>query len=233
MALCKLSNQIVSMHGKFAGVYFKHDNTGQHIQKCPRHVRGAVQFSESTFGPPHSFSFSSGIKHFSGCALLWLMALCSFYVASWITYAALHFLRKKNGKKQKMTGYLWYMYYAMMLPETTVQPYWKPPHSPGDHPSFYITKGTTGFYNESPTTWPSDFPADYYWPFMDYNGKPAFRNDDKTWNIWYKGPMYVVSKILGGEHPDWTYYGEGTGLSGWFINPATGKKVKMLSGFSQ
>ncbi|GAH56866.1 unnamed protein product, partial [marine sediment metagenome] len=93
----------------------------------------------------------------------------------------------KDGEKKKITGYNWYMHYAMMFPEADYWPFWQPPHAPGDLPHYVSTYRGRWTYEHSPLEWPVDCSAGMHWPGMEWNGEVSFRTDDYEWFIWWRG----------------------------------------------
>lgn len=219
MALVKLGGQIVSIRGRLGGVYFKSGPDGTHIQAMPRHVNR-----------PHSMLAMAGIKAWTGMSALWSMALLLSYMAAWSIFALLHDYTSEDGEEKKLTAYNWYMHYAMMFPEAYTMPFWKPPHAPGDLPHYVTTGRGQWMFEHAETDWPADLAGGFYWPGMDYNGAPSFRTDDYEWFIWWKDPVWVVSKSLGWEPAGTTFYSPDGEIEGWYKNPVTNRLTHVYGG---
>lgn len=219
MALVKLSGDIVEVHGQLGGVYFKRGTDGQHVQAMPRTVRYQ-----------RSVPQMMGVNAWTGMSALWMMALVFSYMAGWALFALLHDFISDDGESKKLTGYNWYMHYAMMFPEADTLPFWQPPHRPGDLPHYISTCGGQWMYAHAKDDWPNWMAGGMYWPGMDYNGAPSFRTDDYEWFIWWKDPVWAVSKSLGWEPPNTTYYSPDGEIEGWYKNPVTNRFTHVYGG---
>lgn len=223
MALVKTDNTIISMRGRFGGVYFKHDNAGQHIQAMPRvwnYTRSPAQMGSWGEGSPF---MSVGIRGYSGAAGLWLLALLAAYSAAWALWSTYYYFARKDGEDRHLTGFNWYIYYALAFPECERPPFWKPPHSPGELPNFIVTYKGLWTYEHTPIEWPADCPSDYYWRGLDHHEKPSYRSDDLKWYLWWKETRWVISQGLDFEDPDTTFYSSGADIVDYYRNPKTKK----------
>lgn len=223
MALVKTSNQISTIRGRCGGVYFKRDTSGRHVQTMPRSVRYTRSPAQQGQWESMSPFLGFGIKGFSGAAAFWLLALLGFYAAAWAEFAILYFFASDDGEKKRITGYNWYIYYALAFPECERPPFWQPPHSPGELPDYISTYQGTWTYEHSPLEWPEWCPAGYYWYRGEWNYKPSYRTDDYNYYIWWNGTVWVQSKILGLEEPTTTFYSPGTEISARYYNPVQKK----------
>lgn len=214
---------IVEIRGRFGGVYFKHSPDGQHIQAMPRvwnYQRTPAQ--QGGWGPGASF-LSTGIEGFSGAAGLWGLPLLLFCAAMWFYFAGKHQFVEPGMEPKRITGYNWYMHYALAFPECERAPFWKPPHSPGELPNFMATYKGLWTYHHAPPDWPDDCCSDYYWQGVPWNGKPTYHNDNFTWFLWWKPPLWVLSTGVDYEDPPFTYYSPDSEIVGSYKNPETGK----------
>lgn len=223
MALVKLGPEIASIRGRYGGVYFKKDHAGQHVQAWPRIInypRSAAQ--EGAFGEGSPFG-GFGAKGFSGAAAFWMMALLGFYGALWAAWALANLFITKDDEPKRITGYNWYIHYAMRFPETERPPFWKPPHSISDLPAFIVTYRDTWTYEHTPEEWPLECPADYYWYATDFGGKPAYKNDDLTWYIWFDGTNWIVSEGIDYKAPGLYFVSLGADVVDYYKNPLTNR----------
>lgn len=93
MALAKLSPGIVEIRGRFGGVYFKKNPTGQHIQAMPRHVRSPIQASRQ-----------KGISCFTNLSNAYAMFKVG-EAAAWIAFA----LAMKAAGYTDLNGRQWFI----------------------------------------------------------------------------------------------------------------------------
>lgn len=205
MVQVKLSNEIVSIHGKSGGNYFKSGSDGQHMQAMPRVVRYA-----------RSESQMFGIDGYSGMAALWQLALLGAFWAIWGAFALAHYFRGK-----RITGYNWYIHYWLLFPEAESLPFWKPPRAPGDLPAHIVTFQGRQMFRQHPDDWPADSPAGYYWETIPWKGKPAYRTDDIRHFIWWNGTTWVLSQGIDFEPHGSTWYQHDPTIIGYFRNPVT------------
>lgn len=208
MVQVKLSNQIVSIRGRYGGVYFKTGRPGQHIQAMPRHIhytRSALQ--------------SPGIAAYSLMADIWGLVLVAAFSLLWLLFALAWLFSKRGKKPKKITGYNWYVHYGLTRPETGAPPFWKPPRSPTDLPDFYAVVEGMKQYRIKESLWPLYFCGGYYYVEGKFNGRWWFKEPDRLWYIWWKDPMWVISKTLGFEEPQTTYYSVGDKVNDTYINP--------------
>lgn len=230
MALIKTSNEIADIRGQLGGIYFTHDKSGLHISAMPRvvgYTRSPLQ--KGLFRDGITFQMF-GIDGYSGAAVFWLMALIAYYAATWAVYAAMYLFRQEDGDEIKITGYNWYIHYALAYPECERPPFWKPPHSPTDLPDYICTYRGTWFYEHEPNEWPTISPGDYYWRYTTYNGKDAYLGDDRKWWLWWKDPVWVLSQALGIEIPGESFYSDGADIRDWYRDPVTKKYAHVYLG---
>ena len=219
MALAETDSSIISIRGRSGGVYFKKGRDSQHIQAMPRHVNYT-----------HTGAQGEGINMFSAMAGYWMMALLAFFGAVWAAYAVAHIFYKAGKEPKKISGYNWFIYYAMMFPETVRPPFWKPPHRPGDLPDFIITTQGKWTYGHTPPEGPATFPSDYYWHWGTWNGKPCYITDSRQGVIWWDTTRWAVSTSLGYYVLDYTYYSDGVEIMDYYRNPDTGKYCHVYIG---
>lgn len=210
MALVKTSKAVLSIKGRCGGVYFKKDGTNQHIQAMPRIVR----YSRSTLQAP-------GIEGYSEAALFWLMALVIGFAAVWAGFAAIWLFTDDEGRKKKISGYNWYIHYALTFPETEALPFWKPPHSPSELPDYYAVWKGQLMYRTKEKDWSENCCGGYYWLDGEWNGRPEYKTDDSKWWLWWKAPHWVLSWGLDIELPDSTYYSIADKINDYYYNPVT------------
>jgi len=234
MALAKLSNEIISIRGRFGGVYFKKSPDGQHIQAWPRlvnYTRSPAQ--RGGFGPFSPF-LGFGIEGYSGSAALWLAALIATFGAAWAAYAIAYVFSKPGKEGKHISGYNWYIYYALAFAECEHPPFWKPPHSPGDLPAYIVAYRGRWQYEHAPDEWPAEACGDYYWEGIGWQGKPSYKTDDFNWHIWWRGDLWVVSPGPGFEPEGLTYYRteleNGSKITGYYKNPVTKKLAHVYFG---
>ncbi|GAI82275.1 unnamed protein product [marine sediment metagenome] len=221
MALVKTASDILTIRGRFGGVYFKKDPGGQHVQAMPRVVRYARSPAQvGEFGEKHSFS-SSGIQGYSGACALWQMALLAFFGAAWAAYGLFFWFVGEDGEKKKATGFNWFLYYALAFPECERPPFWQPPHAPGDLPNHIVTYKGMWTYEHSPTEWPAESPSGYYWEVGEWNEQPRFATDDALHHLWWDGEHWVLSLSLGVADPATTFFSPGAEIHDWYYNPET------------
>lgn len=102
MALCKLGSGIIYMRGRLGGVYFKRDNSGQHVQAMPRTVRYQRVGAQG-----------GNVGNFSECAGIWKEVLTLAMLAAWALFALIHWWITLDERKIKITGYNWFIHYNM------------------------------------------------------------------------------------------------------------------------
>lgn len=219
MVLAKTDKSIISIRGRHGGVYFKKSPDGQHIQSMPRIVHYTRSGLQGAF-----------VSQYTGMSALWHLALVAFFGAAWATFALIHWFRKPGQEPKKITGFMWYVHYGMRFPETESPAFWKPPHSPGDLPSYIVTSGTHGHFEHAPPDWADDYPGGYFWPKFPWNEKLFYGTDDGNWSIWWKDPMWVVSPSPGFEPADKTYYSTNDDITDWYQNPVTKKYIHVYIG---
>jgi len=205
----KLSGELVSLRGRFGGVYFKNDKGTQHVQAMPRHVR----YARSGIQLANTDAYST-------LAALWGLALICFFTVAWAAYAAAHYFITSSGESKRISGYNWFMHYWLLFPETEQLPYWKPPHSPGDLPSHIVTYKGKQMYYLTPDSWESHSPGGYYWDSgIPWNGETTFRTDDILHFLWWNNTNWVLSQGVGYEPVGLTFYNTSPGIIGYYQNP--------------
>lgn len=210
MALIKLSREIVSIRGRFGGVYFKSGPDGQHVQAMPRFVKYPRVGVQGDY-----------VSKFTGVAAIWLLALLGAFGAAWAAYALVYWFIGEKGERKRLTGYNWYIHYALMFPEADPLPFWKPPHSPGDLPNYVCTYRGRWMYERVPADWGADCPAGYFWEGIPWNGKPSYKTDNYEWHIWWKDPEWIVSTGPGFEPVGKTFDGDDGTIGGYYQNRVT------------
>lgn len=219
MVQVKLSNEILSIRGRFGGVYFKTGKPGQHIQAMPR----IVKYTRSPLQ-------TQSITGYSGAACFWIMALVAYFALDWAVFGASYLFAKPGKKAKRISGYCWYIHYALTFPETDEPHFWGPPHSPYDLPDYVCSSGTTWHLRYTPSEFPSDYPGGYYWKKEEWNGKPFYRTDDMIWCLWWDDTRWALSLALGEYIENFTYYSPGDKIWDWYQNPDTGKRVHVYIG---
>jgi len=196
---------IRSMHGRHGGMYFKTDGSIIHAQKMPRVAR----YSRMGF---QGFM----IGGFSAAAAFWMLALLGAWAAIWAIYAASNLFRKPGRRPSRITGYMWFIHYALMFPEAESLPFWKPPHSPGDLPWYVVTYRGAWMYDHTEDFWPIECCAGYYWKGMVWGGKRSYRTDNYDWHIWWGGTFWLISPSPGFTPVNRTFHGTGPDISGYY-----------------
>jgi len=215
MALAKTSNEIESIRGRFGGVYFKKDNSGQHIQAMPRHIYNTFGGTPPPYIPTHSFSRGSYINSWSNLAGLWGLAFVGASMATWAAFAVVFSLFVKSGVWKHVSGWNWFTHFNIERQVNGYLPYWKAPPAPDFLPPLVLALEGTKAYSQTPPL-PIDDPTDYYWAAWWYNEKRSYQSDSKEWVIWWTGVGWVCSHFLGsweGKH----YYKSGDSPFGDYI----------------
>jgi len=224
MVQVKLSNRIVSIRGRYGGVYFKKDGGTQHIQAMPRIV------NYPRVGPQGRYRDA-----YSAAGAFWALALIAAAGVLWFAFAAAYWFSKPGKEKKKISGYNWYIHYALTFPERDeFHPFWKPPHAPGDLPNYVVTYRGKWQYHRETKDWPADACGGYYWESpVPWNGKPAYRTDDYNWHIWWTGTVWAISPAPGFEPPDKTFYSPTPDETDWYTNPITHLSAHVYNGKRQ
>ncbi len=230
MAQVKMSPDILSVHGRFGGVYFKHGPDGQHIQAMPRAVRKSKMLYPRTYGGNPKWSQAFGIIAWTGMTAFWMLGLLSFFGAAWAAYALVYLFIGKKGESKRISGYNWYMHYAMMFPEEDYFPFWKPPRAPNDLPYYYVVYRGRWQYEHTPPEWPAECPADFYWKGIPWNGKQSYKSDDYEWHIWWKDPVWCISRGPGWEEVGKTFYSPDDNIEGYYKNPVSKRLAHVYFG---
>lgn len=221
MVQVKLSNEIRELRGKFGGVYFKTGRPGQHIQAMPRNIRYMRIGAQGRYRDAYS-----------AAGAFWALALIAFFGTLWAAYALANLFTDRNGESKRISGYNWYVHYALTFPERDeFHPFWKPPHAPGDLPNYVTVYRGRWMYEHTPPELPDDCPGGYYWESpIPWNGKPAYRTDDYNWHIWWTGTVWALSPAPGFEPADKTFYSSSGEITGWYDNPVTHKTAHVYNG---
>lgn len=230
MALLKLDNNILLIRGRFGGVYFKKDRYGQHVQAWPRVI--SYTRSEAQIGAFGHFSpfESSGISGYSGAADLWVLALIAFFGATWAAYAMYNLFTTNTGEKKRISGYNWYIYYALAFPEEERPPFWKPPHSPGELPQCIVLLKGREAYKTGPPGREDYDPTEYYWFDGWYGDYPTFTSDDKEHYLWFNGSNWVLSKAVGNQDPNYAFISDGSEIFDYYRNSVHNKWSHVYQG---
>ncbi len=221
MVQVKLSNQIASIRGRCGGVYFKKDGGVQHVQAMPRHVNYARHGVQLRY-----------TNAYSAMALVWALVLVAGFALAWFAFALAWIFRKKGKEPKKISGYNWYVHFALTREETEAPPLWKPPRSPTNLPDFYAVCEGMAQYRIAENLWPLYFCGGYYYQGATFNGKPWFKDPDRSWYIWWKDPMWVISKALGWEDPATTFYSVGAVINDTYHNPVQGINARVWIGLT-
>jgi hypothetical protein len=230
MALAKLSGAIVSIRGRFGGVYFKAGPDGQHVQAWPR-IRKYVRSPAQEGAWEHMSPFLGfGIKGFTGSAALWMAACVAFFGAAWAAYALVTLFMASGKEPKKISGYNWFIHYALAFPEAERPPFWKPPHAPGDLPHYISVYQGRYTYETSPDGWSDDCASAYYWPGMMWNGKRSYRDDDFNWFLWWDGADWICSPSLDFKPPNKTFVSTTGDIRGYYQCAATLKYTHVYYG---
>lgn len=207
------------MHGRFAGTYYKTGGGIIHCQRLPRHVRMAPTVFQGRM-----------IGAMSGAAAFWLMLLLGSWAAIWVAFALEHLFSKPGHRPHRITGYMWYIHYALMFPETEKLPMWKPPHKPYELPDFVITYRGTWMYENTTGDGPFVSCADYYWEDGLYNHRVSYRTDNREWYLFWNGTNWVISIAKGLEPHAWTFYSTGVFIEAYYQNPVTHRWAHVYAG---
>lgn len=220
MVQVKLSKEILSIRGRYGGVYFKTGRPGQHIQAMPRKIRYMRIGKQGRYRDAYS-----------AAGAFWALALLAWFGTMWAAFALANLFIDRNGEKKRISGYNWYVHYALTFPERDeFHPFWKPPHAPGDLPNYVVTfRGKFTYYNTPPER-PIISCSGYYWESIPWNGKPSYRTDDMDWHIWWKAPIWVISPAPGFEPAIRTYYSPTPDETAWYQNPVTGYRAHVYNG---
>lgn len=194
MALIKTAPIIVSIHGKFGGVYFKKDNSGQHVQSFPRSIR-KLSMKKSTLITGFSDIRAGNISSFSTAAAWWVMLIAGaiFYVL-YKAFSLEWEYQLREGGTIILPPYQWFMHFNATRPRRKLPPMAIPPKTPLDIPAAETT---------------TDFPPLSYQNFYDigvWNGKKLYQSQDQKWHCWWLDPSWIISETPGeSEEPPYWY----------------------------
>lgn len=241
VALCKLGNGIIDMRGKFGGVYFKRGTDGQHVQALPRRVRyttwpnsgaqerGILKAKTRGFGSGLK-GFLNGVGMFSAMAGIWLAILLLAMGVLWSGFALHNLYVDKTGRGKKISGYNWFMHFALAGEGGNQLPFWKPPHAQHDRPDFYVVYKGRWMYDHAPEEWPDETPSDYYWLIGELNGKNWYATDNRRWNIFWDGSDWCMTQAPGEWVPDVSWKSVDDEPFGYYQNPDTGSFSHVYNG---
>lgn len=230
MALIKLGPEIISLRGRCGGIYYKKDKSGQHIQKMPRYwnyTRTPAQVGGWGWGSPFA---ASGISGFSGASLFWLAALVASYAIIWALFALAYLFYTLKGERKRITGYNWYLHFALGYPRAKRPPLWKPPKTPTEFPDRIAVYEESWSYERREIDFPDESPTAYYDFGGFFNGQNYYLAKEEGWELWWKDPVWVLSPGRGQEPAGKTYYSEGAESVGIYINPVTGSNTHVSLG---
>lgn len=233
MSLVKLSNEILSIHGRFAGMYFKKDNSGQHLQAWPRvwhYTRSPAQMGVSGLSGAGT---NHGISGFSTLSVLWHMALLIFFLGLWTAFAAANYFITKKGDERKMTNWDWFVHWGMFPEESDRAPFWKPPHARNELPNFVVLYKGYKAYGTAPPEWDDLTTTGYYWHKGIYNRHPYYAADDVSYVLWNNNTTWVLSPLLGLETPGMTSYSQTGDINAYYLNPDTHIRTNVYWGNSE
>jgi len=106
----------MQIRGRHGGIYFKRDNSGQHIQKMPRvvrYTRSGVQ--------------GENVGNYSECGLVWAGVVALGLWVLWVAFAAAHWWMTKDKRRIKLTGWNWFVHYNMKRLADGLPPMLEPP----------------------------------------------------------------------------------------------------------
>ncbi len=208
MVQIKLESSIREIRGQCGGVYFKTGRPGQHMQAMPRHVKYTRLGLQGRFRDAYS-----------AAGIFWALVLVASFVTAWAAYALANLFIDRNGKSKRITGYNWYIHYALTFPEAEALPFWKPPHAMGVRPPYYAVVLGKWQYRLEEKDWPDYVCGGYYWDSgMVWNGEIVYRTDDGLWFIWWKDPKWIISPAAGIEPANFTYVSDADKINDYYWN---------------
>ena len=221
MALVKTTKAIVTIRGRCGGNYFKHSPDGQHIQAMPRHVKFA-----------HSEARMFGVKGMSFASPIWMLALIAGYAIAWAGFAAYHYFTSETSGPHRISGYNWYIHYAMIFPETERPPMWRPPAGPYQLPNFIATGyRDLEMYYITQEQWPAWWPFDYFTDRgQTHLGDIVYETDNGIWFLWWNGERWIVSRGAGNVEIGWTWFGTTFEINGQYHNPGRNHDLDIWPG---
>lgn len=230
MALVKTDNTILSIRGRFGGVYFKTGPDGQHVQAWPRNIKYTRSNAQMGSGSIIPHSSASGIAGYSAVAYLFGLACIAAFALIWAAFGLAYLFLTKGRELKHITGYNWFMHYGLAYPEENRPPYFRPPHSPSERPSFIALYKDEWTYHHAPEDWPDECPSNNYYEWEIYNDRLSYRADEGKWSIWWKDPVWVISPGTGWEPAGKTFYSPGGLITDYYLNPVTGSKTHVFLG---
>lgn len=210
MALVKTDKTILSIRGSFGGVYFKKDNSGQHVQAKPRHVHNSFGGMGSVITGMAPFSKGDMTLSWSMGVAAWVFLILLGLTMPWVNWSEIFLYMEGEHPPQKLTGYNWFLHFNVIRCAKKKPTWWTPPKTPYnlpdgistaifpqlDHMNFYVA----GFYN----------------------GDTYFKSHDGNWFNWWSGSSWIISPKLGeAEDPPYWYrldpdpYGEYIGVESY------------------
>lgn len=206
MALITPAAGIISIRGRFGGVYFKKDNSGQHIQAMPRRYK-TISMTTPVIPPASPGGSRAAYIHaWTNMARFYAYITVFVYFPLWVQWAIENksYLPKSEGKK--LSVYQWFSHLNIKRLAENLPPYTYPPkgaspqygdqgYRPYKLPNFtivgkYCLQETIGLYAAGYSGTYNDKP--YYLP----DHQPSYKT------LWWTGEWWVLSQGLGefGEH---------------------------------
>jgi hypothetical protein len=206
MALMKMSGDIIELRGSFGGVYFKKDNSGQHIQGALRHVKSHQGSHIDRFGEgPPGIPYDLYVKMFTLLAARWWILVAAQIILPWTRWANEQVLEKTHGHPERITNWMWFVHYNQMRQVHGLPPYPYPPKSQQIIPT-YVSQGSK---------WPDDTMMFYNTGIWD--GEPYYVDEQtKLVLFWHAGGWYIAQELIWPIVGDY-YYHDGLDPEGDYI----------------
>jgi hypothetical protein len=185
MALIKLDNFITEIRGRYGGVYFKKDRSGQHIQAMPKKYR-QKKFDILTSGGQHVILPGPNAPPFvSFCGWFWAVVAAYGLAVSWAQFSET-FLWIVPGANRlvKMSGYHWYMHFNITRAGSYLPLYMVPPRTPQELPEW------TG-----KSKWFGLLTMNFY-PDGTNEGRNYFICREENLCLWWYGVGWIISRGL-------------------------------------
>jgi hypothetical protein len=190
----KMSNEILSLRGRFGGVYFKHDNAGQHIQSMPRGIHRAQFGSRSLYN-----------RIFSECLYRWKALLLTVMAVFWYEFAKREFFTKKDGIKVRLPPGYWFNHYNVKRIYLEENVWYYPPNHVNETPPYYSAGKAFGEYGNP------------LYPAGEYNGKTKYKFGVGPLFLWWDGSMWWVSSWPGYTPPNYCWFRPSPDIDGTYI----------------